>query len=147
MANLSAWRVFWAGILFAVLAQVVHSAGAFLTMGYYTMPQYLQVWSKIMMPSAGPPPASFYVYSLVFGIVSGVLFALVYGIVRSSVPGNTSAKKGITYGLLVFLVGGIPGYLALLLLVNLPSVLILYWAFESLVIYIIGGALVARIVK
>jgi len=147
MPKLNAWRVFWAGILFAVLAQIVHTIGSFLTMGYYTNPDYFAVWSKIMMPTAGPPPASFYVYSIIFAIVSGILVALVYGVVRNCVPGNTVAKKGLNYGLLVFLVAGIPSYLMLLLLINLPAALILWWAFESLIIYLVGGMILAWIMR
>lgn len=147
MAKLNPWRIFWAGVLFGVLAQIVHTVGAFLTMSYYTIPQYFTVWSKIMMPNAGPPPLSFTVYSLIFSLISGILIALVYGVVKNSVPGRTVAKKGLNYGLLIFLIGGIPGYLSLLLLINLPSALVLYWAFETLVSYLIGGMLIAWIMR
>ena len=147
MAKINAWRVFWAGVLFAVLAQIIHTVGAFLTMGYYTMPDYFAVWSNIMMPAAGPPPNSFYVYSIIVGIVSGILIALVYGVVKGSVPGRTAAKRGLNYGLLVFLVGGIPGYLSILLLINLPALLILYWAIETLIVNLVGGMIIARIVR
>lgn len=140
--KLNAWRIFWAGVLFGVLAQIVHTVGAYLTMGYYTMPQYLDVWSKIMMPAAGPPPASFMVYSLLFSIIGGILVAIVYAVVKVSVPGNTIAKRGLNYGLLIFLIGGIPGYLSMLLLINLPASLVLYWAFETLVVDLVGGMIV-----
>ncbi|MFH1332255.1 MAG: hypothetical protein ABIH63_03135 [archaeon] len=147
MAKLSAWRVFWAGVLFAVLGQIVHTIESFLTMSYYTNPAYFAVWSKLMMPTAGPPPASFYAYSIIFGIVSGILVALVYGVVRNSVPGNTVAKKGLNYGLLVFLVAGVPSFLSMLLLINLPAALILSWAFSSLVINLVGGMILAWIMR
>jgi len=147
MARLNAFRIFWAGVLFAVLAQIVHTIGAYLSMSYYTMPQYFPVWSKIMMPTAGPPPTSFMLYSLLFGLISGILIALVYGVVKNSVPGNTAAKKGLNYGLLLFLVAGIPGYLSMLLLINLPAMLLLFWAFEMLIVDLIGCMIVARIMR
>ncbi len=111
------------------------------------MPQYFPVWSKIMMPTAGPPPVSFMVYSLLFSVVSGILIALVYSVVKNSVPGNNPTKKGLKYGVLIFLVGGIPGYLSMLLLINLPSALLLYWAFETLVVDLLGCFIIARILK
>lgn len=147
MAKLSYWRIFLAGTLFAVLAQIIHTIGAYLTMGYYTMEQYFPVWSKLMMPAAGPPPTSFMLYSLLFGLISGILIAMVYAVVKNSVPGNKLVKKGLNYGVLVFLVAGIPGYLSLLLLINLPSALVLFWAFETLVINLLGGIIIARIVR
>lgn len=147
MANLKFFRVFLAGLLFAVLAQVIHTIGAYLTMSYYMMPEYFSIWSKIMMPTAGPPPTSFMVYSLLFSLISGILIALVYGIVKNSVPGKTTAKKGLNYGLLLFLVAGIPGYLSMLLLINLPALLLLYWVFETLILDLIGCIIIARIMK
>ncbi len=147
MPKIKVWRVFWAGILFAVLAQIIHTIGAWLTMGYYIIPQYFPVWSKLMMPTAGPPPSSFYVYSILFGVVSGILIAMVYLVVKNSVPGKTVVKRGLNYGLLVFLVGGIPCYLSMLLLINLPSALVLHWAIETLVIDLIGGMIIAWILR
>jgi hypothetical protein len=147
MLRFNAWRIFWAGILFALVAQIVHSIGALLTMAYYTAPQYLSVWSKIMMPTAGPPPSSFMFYSLILGVISAILIALVFAVVRPSVPGNTIAKKGLNYGLILFILGGIPSYFAMFLLINLPAGLILYWAFETLVVDLIGGMILAWILR
>ncbi len=45
-------------VAMTILAQIVHTLESILTMGYYTDPAYFQVWSKVMMPAAGPPPAS-----------------------------------------------------------------------------------------
>ena len=51
------------------------------------------------------------------------------------------------YGFLVFLVGAIPGYLATYLLINLPPRLIALWAVESLIIYSLGGMVVAKLIS
>ncbi|MEM4245129.1 MAG: hypothetical protein QW404_02135 [Candidatus Nanoarchaeia archaeon] len=147
MARFSVWRVFWAGILFAVLAQIIHTLGSWLTMGYYTDQNYFAVWSKLMMPTAGPPPQSFYLYSILFGIVGGILVAMVYGVVKNSIPGKTIAKKGLNYGLLVFLLAGVSCFLTMLLLINLPAQLILWWAVENLVTYLIGGMIIAWVMR
>ncbi|MFH1210949.1 MAG: hypothetical protein V1645_03455 [archaeon] len=143
----SIWKVFWAGVLFAFLSQIIHTLGSWLTMGYYTNPAYFSVWSKIMMPNAGPPPASFYLYSILFGVVGGIFVALVYGVVKNSVPGKTVARKGLNFGVLAFLIGGVSGFLMMLLLINLPAALVLYWAFESLVIYLLGGMVIAWVMR
>jgi len=98
-----------------------------------------------MMPAAGPPPVSFTMYSIAFGLIGGILISLVYGVIKGGIPGNTLAKKGLVYGLLLFLVAGIPGSLAMFLLINLPVMLILLWAIEGLIIYLLGGMIIAKI--
>jgi len=145
--KISLWRVLASGVLFAIVAQVLHTVCAFLAMSFYTNPDYFSVWSKIMMPAAGPPPAYFYVYSLLFGLLGGILFALVYTVIKGGIPVKAIAKKGLFYGFLVFLVGGVPGYLALILLVNLPFALIIIWAAETLVINLLGGMIAAWLNK
>jgi len=140
-------RIIGAGILFGIIALIVHWIFAFVGMAYYLDPAYFPVWSKIMMPTAGPPPVSFFYYSLTFNIISGILFALVYTVIGSCVPGKRFMSRGLMYGFLVFLVGAIPGYLALYLLINLPTGLIALWAVEGLITYLIGGMVVAKLIS
>ncbi len=113
-------KVIGSGIIFTIIGQLVHIIGSSFTMGFYTDPTYFPVWSKVMMPTQGPPPISFFYYSIVFGLITGILLALVYTIVRTGVPG-IGAKKGFVYGLLVFLIAVVPGSLSIYLLINLPS--------------------------
>lgn len=139
-------RVIVAGVIFALISQLIHALEAILAMGFYTDPTYFNTWSKLMMPSAGPPPLSFFYYSIIFGIITGILLAFAYAIIRRGVPG-AGIKRGLMYGLIVFLVAGVPGSLSLYLLVNLPPMLIAYWALENLVIYLLGGAIFGRLVQ
>jgi len=139
-------RIIGAGIVFAIIAQVMHTIEAFLTMNYYTMPDYFAVWSKVMMPTAGPPPMEFYVISIVFGIITGVIFAAVYSMFKDNVPG-AGTKKGLCYGGILFLVAGIPFGLTMYLLINLPMMLLVWWNIFSLIIYLIGGIVIEKIVR
>jgi hypothetical protein len=145
MKRISVARVIGAGVVFAIISQCIHTLGSIATIGFYMDPAYFHVWSKIMMPTEGPPPVSFYYYSIAFGIVTGLFLALVYAIIREGVPG-TGARRGITYGFLVFLLAGLPGSLSLYLLINLPSALIAYWTLENLVTYLIGGAVFGKLI-
>ena len=106
------WKIVLAIIIALALAQVLHMVEAQFTMDYYTDEAYFGVWSKIMMPDEGPPPASFYYYSIGFGLIMWIFFVLVYYLLGSAVPGR-GAGRGIMYGLLVYLVGGLPGFLML----------------------------------
>jgi hypothetical protein len=145
--KISFWRILAAGILYAIVSQVINTLGAFFSMGYYLMEEYFPVWSKVMMPAAGPPPSSFYVYSICFGVLMGMLFAIVYSVIKSGVPGRTAVKKGLVYGLLVFLVAGIPLSLTMYLLIYLPAGLLWIWAVTSLIAYLVSGVITAKICK
>lgn len=136
-----------AAIIYVVIAEIVHVADTFLTMNFYLMPQYFSVWSKVMMPNAGPPPMSFYVYSILFAFITGLIFAYIYNLIKNSVPGKKELQKGICYGIILFLINGIPGFLSLYLLINLPFVLIVSWMIENFVIFLIGGIVIAYLVK
>ena len=141
------WKIIVAAIVFMIISQVIHTIESFITMSYYTDQTYFPVWSKIMMPTAGPPPIEFYYYSLTFAFITGLLFTGVYTVVAKGVLGKTLVKKGLIYGLLIWLVGGIPGYLAMVLLINLPVDLIAYWAVTGLIINLLGGVAIAKIAK
>ncbi|MBI4995028.1 hypothetical protein HZC21_05325 [Candidatus Peregrinibacteria bacterium] len=147
MSHFKFWRFVLAAIAFAVIAQIIHSVAPMLTMQSYTDPAYASVWSKFMMPFAGPPPATFYYMSVAFNLIGALLFTLVYLVVKNSVPGKTLASKGLMYGFLIFLVAGIPGFLSMFMVLNLPLALIVSWTLEGLLIDLLGGMAVAGISK
>ena len=142
------WKgVLRVAVLMAVAAQIIHTVGAVLTMGYYVDPQYSSVWSKLMMPSAGPPPASFVIMSLGIGFITSLIFAWFYTVVRDSIPGDAPTNKGLNYGLMLYLVAGVPFIATNFLLINLPLGITVSWFFEGLLVYLIGGLLAARLLK
>lgn len=140
-------KIIISGIVFAIVAQLIHSTSAFLFMDYYLDEAYFSVWSKIMMPGEGAPPAEFYYYSIGFGFVTGVLYAFVYNLIKSSITAEGVLKKGLSYSLVLYLIGGIPGYLSMYLLINLPSMLLFWWSVEGLVVAILGGIVIAWVNK
>lgn len=147
MSHFKFWRFVLAAVVFTIIAQIIHSVAPMLTMQYYTDPAYATVWSKFMMPFAGPPPATFYYMSVAFNLIGALLFTLVYLVVKNSVPGKTLASKGLMYGFLIFLVSGISAFLSMFMILNLPLVLIVSWTLEGLLINLLGGMAVAGISK
>jgi hypothetical protein len=141
------WRFPLVVVIFIILSQVIHSLGAFVGMKYYLMSQYFPVWSKLMADQSGPPPTSFYLYSLLFSAISGALLALVYLLVEKSLRGKTCLLKGLFFGLLIILVAGIPGTFAMILLTNLPIFLIISWFVEGCLISLLSGILFAVLLK
>jgi hypothetical protein len=61
-----------------IISFVMNMAISWLTMGFYMMPQYWPVWSKVMMPEAGPPPTSFYIWALIFDFITGLVNFITY---------------------------------------------------------------------
>jgi len=105
------------------------------------------VWSKIMMPGAGPPPVQFYYYSIAFSFIAGLIYSFVYSRINTAFKGN-AIQKGLKYGFGLFLVAGIPFFFSMYLLINLPVGLLISWLFiEGLVTYLIAGIVIAKIVK
>lgn len=137
-----------AAIAYTVIAYVIHTVSSMLTMNYYTDPKYFPVWSKLMMPTAGPPPASFMYYSITFSFIIGLIFSYLYLFFKECIPGKTMINRGVFYGLVLFLVAGIPFFLTNYLLVNLPLGLLIYWLIiDGLITYIIGGIAIAWLNK
>jgi predicted neutral ceramidase superfamily lipid hydrolase len=143
MKNLK--NILISAVLFLAVSQIVHQLFAFAGMGYYTDPAYAGVWSKIMMPGPGAPPAEFYYLSIAVGFITALIYVVVYNKIRAAIPGKTLMNKGLNYGLwIIFILGTVPGYLAMYLLINLPAGLVALWAAESLVIALVGGIVIAK---
>jgi len=140
-------RFLFAVILFTIVAQIVHTLGSILAMGYYLDPAYFDVWSKIMMPTAGPPPAKFFFLSIDLGLISSIIYVYAYVILEKSIPGKGWVRNGLNYGALLFLLGTLPGMLSIVLLINLPILLILEWAAEGLIVMLIGGVMTAGLMR
>jgi hypothetical protein len=105
-------------VAMTVIAQVIHTLESILTLDYYMDPAYFGVWSKIMMPTAGPPPAAFYCYSVTFALVSWAIFGFVYEKLEGAIREKGEIRRGLKFGILVFLIAGIP---TILLLVSSAS--------------------------
>jgi hypothetical protein len=140
-------RFVGAAIVVTVVSYIINTIGAFATMDYYFDPAYFSVWSKIMMPTAGPPPQEFAIYSLILGFIAALLFVFVYGRVKSVFNGKNAMKSGMCYGMLVFLVGTLPGMFSMSLLINLPAGLLVAWTIFGLIMNMVGGVIVAKMMK
>jgi hypothetical protein len=134
-------------VVMTIIAQILRTGEAFATMSYYLDPNYWPVWSKIMMPGPGAPPAEFYYLSILFAFVTWVLFGIVYSILGDAIKEKAPRKKGLTFGGLMFLIGGLPGSMSMLLLFNLPFDLIIVWTVTSLVLYLMAGIIAVKLIK
>jgi hypothetical protein len=138
------WKITVAGVLFAIISQIIHTVESMATMNFYMDPTYFSVWSKMMMPTAGPPPVEFYIYSLVFSLIAGIIYALIYSMISKSIPGKTVVNKGLYFGFFLFLLS-IPSFLTMFMLINLPSLLLLYWSISGFIVYLIFGIVIVKL--
>jgi hypothetical protein len=139
-------KVLLASVIFTVISFVIHQIEALLTMKYYVDPQYFGVWSKVMMPSAGPPPASFMITSLIFTLVTGISVTLIYYYLRDHLPPLGLKRVFYFADLLVatsFLFSTLPMYL----MFNVPVALLISWFVSSFVILTINAWILVKIIK
>ncbi len=141
-------KIILAAIAYVVIGKIVNTLSAMLTMSYYMDPNYFAVWSKIMMPGPGPPPAEFTYYGIAFAFISGLIFTYIYTKVNSVIKDKNWMQKGLKYGFGVFLIAGIPMFLSMYLLINLPLELLVEWMIvDGLVVYLLCGIAVSKIMK
>ncbi len=138
-------------IAYAAISQIVHTAGAFLDMSYYTDPANFALWSRLMMPSQGPPGAEFYLLSVVFALIIGLIFTYAYKITRQAFASKRAFRAdrywevGLKFGLFLFIFTGFTGTLSMYLLFAIPFGLLFSWALQSLVASLAAGVAFARI--
>lgn len=131
-----------AAVGYTLLGQIIHILGAVLSMDYYTDPAYFQIWSKLMMPTAGPPPMEFTLVSLFVGFIMAVLIVYIYEMVKKSLPVKS---KIISYATILFSLGSLPGIMMTLLILNVPLGLGIEWLVEGLVINLLGTYIIVKI--
>lgn len=140
------FRVLTASIAFLIVAQVLHNIGSAISSSYFTHPQYYHLWNPLMISNSNAGfGIYFFVTNIAFGFISALLFVIVYTVVGRGLNGGP--EKGIHFGMLVFLVATVPGSLSLFLLLNLPGEIIVLWAFQNLVLYVVGGLLIGIILE
>lgn len=144
--NIRWGKVILAGILFAIVASIIHSIESILTMNYYLMPDYFNVWSKVMMPNAGPPPTSFFALSVSFSFLTGLVLAIFYDFIKEKLA-KTDFQKVICFTGLVITLATVFFTLPVYLLINIPMGLFIYWFVFSAIIFLVTSLIFVKILK
>jgi hypothetical protein len=146
IADINWKHVFFIGVIYTIVATIVHQIEVFLTINYYTNPAYFGVWSKIMMPVAGPPPVSFFITSTTLTFVTGLSLAVVYYYVKNMLPKKFMQRVFFFADLLIglsFIFFTLPTYL----MFNVPIGLLLSWFISSFVILVTTAYTCVKIIK
>ncbi len=139
-------KVFVAGFWYLVVATVLQQIEVAFTMNYYKDPAYFGVWSKLMMPTAGPPPVVFFIISLVFTYATGCTLAAVFEFMSplfgknfwGKVVGFTDIMVGLTIVFSLF---------PMFLLINVPLGLLAWWLVTSWGTMLITSMTFAKVMK
>ena len=130
-------RIFQIGILVGVILFVLGSVEGWLSGGLYTASDPA-LWKTM----AG----NWWIYMLVYNLIIGLLFVLVYGIFYNSIP-DKGAARGLQYGFWIWLIGTVPGLLMTLLMMAVPDELVVLWLITGLFNYLIVGLLTGGLYK
>lgn len=144
--ELSLKKVLLTSVIFTIISFVLHQIEALLTMKYYLMPSYFGVWSKLMMPSNGPPPVSFMVTSLIFTFVTGVSITFIYYYLKDRLPEHKWKRIAYFTDLMIgtyFVFFTLPVYL----MFNVPGGLLVSWFISTFVILLTSTFFIVKIVK
>lgn len=74
-----------------------------------------------------------------------LLFVVIYAIINKGVPGKNRYVKGLLYGLIVVLVGLIPGMIATYLYMTVATTVVIYWTIWGLIVSPLKGLITAAI--
>jgi len=131
-----------AAVLFTLTSQLVIMFESAATMDIYLTPEYFPVWSKLMMPDMGPPSLTFFLMSVLVSFALSLIYAVVFRIVAPGIPGE-GITRGLSYGLILFFISGVPSLLSMFLLINLPEKFFIAGTVSTLVNFLIGGIIIA----
>nr|VFJ94950.1 MAG: hypothetical protein BECKLFY1418B_GA0070995_10649 [Candidatus Kentron sp. LFY] len=131
-------RLAMATLIIFVLAQI----WGFLTCGWLFNWVYeiepTSVWIKVEQMS--------WPLGILWGLIFSLTFVFVYAVLYHGVPGD-GIKKGICFGLLIWLVGAFPGLGSMSLYTVIAPQVIIYWIISALIQLSWQGAIVAWIYK
>ncbi len=82
----------------------------------------------------------------IVGIIRAMMFVLVFAIFYKGIPGK-GAKKGIVYGLLIWLVGALPGLAGMPFYMTIANTVVIYWLIQCLILSLLTGAIIGVIYK
>lgn len=146
ISKISWGKLILVGVIYAVTAIVIRQVEAVLTMKYYLMPEFFGVWSKLMMPTAGPPPPQFFITSMVMTLASGMMLGLVYYYIRDMLPAGFQKRVFFFTDLMIglqFIFFTLPVYL----MFNVPLGLLVAWFISSFVILLVTSFAFVKILK
>ena len=83
---------------------------------------------------------------LIGSFVLNIILAGVYALVYKGIPGE-GVMRGLWYGVIVWLVGVLPGMFSTYTFMTVAATVVVYWLVQGLIAHLIYGAIIAAIYK
>ncbi len=138
-------RIGISAVLFTLIAELVWSLSSYVFMPLYLDAQYMATWSKLALPGSGTP-TNMILIMMVITLVMSVAYTLFYRCFRDKLSGGV-VKKGLYFAGMIYLLGVLPGYLTMMVMIHLSVHIFLSWMITSLIVFAVGGVVVARVNK
>lgn len=127
-------------VIAGVVVGVLQGVWGFLTCGWLFNWVYklepTNIWKSVeQMP---------FMLMNIANIIFAFLLALVYAVIYQGLPGKGLAK-GLWFGFFVWLVGGLPGTIALGMVTTMATGVVIYWIISFLAISLWQGLIIAAI--
>ncbi len=126
------------GLLAGVVMFVLGNLGYFATKDFY-MQTDPALWKAMPMPG-------WLVQLFLWNLLSGILFAMGFELVKTALPPKKFAS-GVVYGLLLFFVSTTPGMISTYLTIAMPDALVLTWWIQGLITNLIVGWVIAGLLR
>lgn len=144
--NLNWKKVLITSSVYMIIVFVIRTIEAIITMNFYTIPEYFGLWSKVMMPAAGPPPVSFQITSLLFSLISGVALVIFFEYIKPVLP-KKPLDKTIYFTKIIVLLSFIFFTLPVYLMFNIPFMLLVSWFITSVIIMFLSSMVFVKVMK
>ncbi|MFH1453866.1 MAG: hypothetical protein ABIH00_07790 [Armatimonadota bacterium] len=80
------------------------------------------------------------------GLISSIIFALVYAVFYKGIPGQ-GAVKGMTYGFFIWMVSALIGVGSMPFYMTIATTVVIYWILQALFVNLVNGAILGFIYK
>jgi hypothetical protein len=120
------------GIAAGVVILIVGMASGFLFSADYSSTP--QLWK--------PMTGDWWYYMIALDLLEGILYGIVFTMLYNGIPGK-GWRKGLNYGIILWVVATIPGMLMTYLTMTVPDTIVVAWTFGGLIALILAGPAIA----
>lgn len=136
-------RVLLAGIAINFISFIVGGGSYFLFGGVFELePRNIWKWTPAMgfnIPVSWPT-------LFLLNIILAIVFAWVFAVLYKGIPGR-GIRKGLIFGIIVWIVGPIPALGTLYLMTNIANGALIYFTIQSLFEWLAYGTVISAIYK
>jgi len=125
-------KVIAAGIAAGIVILLVGNLTGFLFYSDYSATP--QLWKSMT--------GNWYYNMVILDIFEGMLYAMVFSLFYSSIPGR-GWRKGVNFGFVLWLIATVPGMLMTYFTMAVPDSIVMSWLFGGLVSLLIAGPVIA----